>query len=177
MLGLTVEDFVRVMEENKVPVKERDGTCFGNLAFCPSLEKPSRDRDEALLKMRWGLRKYLSYKFELLKKLLPPDKLDFAFSTRLLRQYAVEALDLETRKMYRALALGNIKSGMLMITEVFRESDLKDKQVESILYRTEFVGVRIPRDLESRSDGIRRALMLYLNALGKTVKQRTKVKP
>ena len=127
MLGLTIEDFVKVMDENKIPVKEKDGTCFGNLAFCPSLEKPSMDRDEALLKMHWGLRRYLTYKFELLRKLLPSvEKLDYAFENRLLRQYAIEALDLETGKVYKALALGNMKTRTFYITEVFREQDLKD---------------------------------------------------
>jgi len=190
MVGISVEDFVKVMEENKIPVKRRDGTCFGNLAFCPSLEWQSRDRDEALLRMHWSLRRYLNYKFELLKKLVPPDKIDFVFSTRLLKQFAIEALDLETKKVYRALAMGNLRSGTLMITEIFKEHDLRDSQVEFVLSQTEYVGVRIPKDLlnaldelvakglvESRSDGIRRALRLYLKALKKPVKQGTDVKP
>jgi len=190
MLGINRDDFIRVMEENKIPIPEKDGSCFGNLAFCPSPEKPSKDRDEALLKMGWSLSKYLKYKFEILRSLIPPEKMDYAFNTRVLKQFAVEALDLETRKVYKALALGNIKSGTILITEIFREKDLKDKQVEAILSQTEYVGVRIPRDIvneldelvakgiiESRSDGIRRALLLYLGALKKPVKQGTDVKP
>jgi len=190
MLGISRDDFIRVMEEHKIPVPERDGTCFGNLAFCPSPEKPSKDRDEVLLKMGWSLSKYLKYKFELLRRLVPPDKMDYAFNTRVLKQFAVEALDLETRRVYKALALGNLRSGTLLITEIFKEQDLKDKQVEAVLSQTEYVGVRIPKDIineldelvakgiiESRSDGIRRALLLYLGALKKPVKQGAKVKP
>lgn len=190
MLGLTVEDFVRVMEKHGIPVPEKDGTCFGNLAFCPSLEKPSKDRDVFLIRKGWSLSKYLKYKFRILLDLVPSDKLGYAFSTRVLRQYAVEMLDLETKKVYRALALGNIRSGTLMITEVFREQDLRDRQVEILLSQMEFVGVRIPKDLveqldelvgkgivESRSDGIRRALMLYLSALKNHVKREARVKP
>jgi len=189
MLGLTVEDFIKVMEKHGIPIPEKDGTCFGNLAFCPSPEKESKDRDTALLKMGWSLSRYLKYKFSILKDLIPPGKLDYAFNTRVLKQYAVEILDLETRRVYKALALGNIKSGTLMITEIFKEQDLKDRQVESVLSKTDYVGVRIPKDLveqldelvekgiiESRSDGIRRALHLYLSALKRTVKQETDVK-
>ena len=190
MLGLTVEDFIKAMEGCRIPIPERDGTCFGNLAFCPSPEKPSRDRDEALLEMGWSLSRYLKYKFEVLRRLIPPDKMDLAFSARILKQFAVEALDLESKKVYRALALGNIRSGTLLITEVFKEQDLKNQQVEAVLSQTEYVGVRIPKDIigeldelvargviESRSDGIRRALLLYLNALKNSAKRGVKVKP
>ena len=188
MLGLTVEDFVKVMDAHKIPVREKDGTCFGNLAFCPSPERESKDRDEALLEMGWSLSRFLKYKFNILKSLVPPDKMDCAFSTRVLRQFAVEALDLESRKVYRALALGDIKSGNLLVTEVFSEKDLENSQVEELLSQTEYVGVRIPKDivgeldelvakgvLKSRSDGIRRALLLYLGALKKPVKQKVGV--
>jgi len=190
MLGLTAEDYVNAMEKRGVKISERDGTCFGNLAFCPSPEKPSRDRDEALLRMGWSLSKYLKYKFNILRDLVPPNKLDYAFNTRVLRQYAVEMLDLETKRVYKALALGNVRSRTLMITEIFRRRDLKDRQVEVVLSQTEYVGVRIPKDivreldelvakglLKSRSDGIRRALLLYLGALKKPVKQGAEVKP
>jgi len=141
-----------------------------------------------LLKMGWNLTRYLKYKFEILHSLLPPDKLKLAFSERVMRQYAVELLDLETKKVYRALALGDVEAGMFLVTEVFNERDLVDNRVETILSSTEYVGVRIPSHLveqldelvekgiiESRSDGIRRALQLYLMAL-KNVKQETVVK-
>jgi len=189
MIGISRDDFIRVMDENKKHIPEKDGTCFGNLAFCPSPEVPSKDRDEALFKMGWSLSKFLKFKFDLLKNLVPPEKLDYVFSTRVLNQFAVEILDLETRKVYKALALGNIKSGTMLITEKFGEKELRDEQVSAVLSQTEFVGVRIPKDLlsvldelvangivESRSDGIRRALMLYLGAL-KPVKQETEIKP
>jgi len=189
LLGISRDDFIRVMEENKIPVQEKDGTCFGNLAFCPSPEKPSKDRDQALLRMGWSLSRYLKYKFNLLKELIPQDKMRLAFSARVLKQYAVELLDLETRRVYRALALGNIRTGTIMITEVFKEQDLSDRQVETVLSQTEYVGVRIPKDIVaelddliekgiigSRSDGIRRALILYLGALRKSGKQHAEVK-
>jgi len=180
MLGIDINKFIEVMEKHRIPIEEKDGTGFGNLAFCPSMEKESRDRDEALLRMGWSISRYLKFKFKILKELVPPDKLDYAFKTRLMKQFAAELLDLETRKVYRALVLGNIESGILMVSEVFRGENLKDKRVESVLNKTDYVGVRIPKDLiiqldelvekgiiESRSDGIRRALQLYLSALVK----------
>jgi len=189
LLGITVDDFVKVMLKHGKKIQEIDGTCFGNLAFCPSPEKSSKDRDYALMKLDWSLSRYLRYKFNILKDLIPEDKLDYAFNTRVLRQFAVELLDLETRKVYKAFALGNLKTGMLMLTEIFREEDLKDVQVESVLRKTDYVGVRIPKDLLEqldelvekgiigcRSDGIRRALMLYLSALKVSVKQGSDVK-
>ena len=188
MLDLTAEEFVRVMERHGKPVVEVDGTCYGNLAFCPSPEKESKDRDKTLLKMGWNLTRYLKYKFEILCNLLPPDKLKLAFRERVMKQYAIELLDLETKRVYRALALGNIEAGMFIVTEVFNEKDLINNKVETILSSTEYVGVRIPSHLikqlddlvekgiiKSRSDGIRRALQLYLTAL-KNVKQETVVK-
>lgn len=188
MIGISKEDFVKVMEECKIPTLEKDGTCFGNLAFCPSPEKPSRDRDETLLKLGWSLSKYLRYKFEILRKLVSPEKLDYVFTTRVLRQFAVTALDLETRKVYRMLTLGNVRGGIMLITEVFDESELRGN-VRDALGRTEYVAVRIPKDMvaelddlvskgiiESRSDGIRRALALYLNALKTGVKHHVRVK-
>jgi len=189
MLGVSRDEFIRIMDEYRIPIPEKDGTCFGNLAFCPSPEVPSRDREEGLLKIGWSLSRFLKYKFELLRKLVSPDKLDYAFNTRVLNQFAVEILDLETKKVYKGFALGNIKSGTLVVTEIFSENELRDEQVSVVLSQTEFVGVRIPKDLlnmldelvasgvvESRSDGIRRALMLYLGAL-KPVKQGVEVKP
>jgi len=184
MLGISKSEFIRVMDEGKIPVEEKDGTCFGSLAFCPSPEKESRDRNAALMKLGWSLTSYLKFKFDLLKRLVPPSKLDYAFNTRVLKQYALDILDLESKKVYKAFALGDVRR-TLIVTEVFSENDLKDKGVESLLSQTEYVGVRIPKSLiselddlvekgvvGSRSDGIRRALTLYLKA----VKQGAEVK-
>ena len=172
------DSFIEVMEKHKIPVKERDGSCYGNLAFAPSIEKTSEDRDFALRELGWSLTQFFKYKFEILRDLIPQEKLEYAFSTRLLKQYAVEILDLETKKVYKALALGSIEEGMLAITEVFNERHLKDHDLEEAIDQTAYVGVRIPKSIidqldemvmrgiiQSRSDGIRRALLLYLEAL------------
>lgn len=187
ILGISRESFIEVMERERVDIDVIDGTCYGNLAFCPSLEKQSRDRDEALRKLGWSVSDYLKYKYRLLTHLIPRSQIRRVFTERILRQYAVEVLDLESKKVYRAFALGNISSGFLRISEVFREGELRDRQVEEVIARTEFVGVRIPKELlseldalikkgivKSRSDGIRRALVVYLSALKtpmKSVKQ------
>lgn len=190
ILGISKRKFVEVMEKHRISVPEKDGTCFGNLAFCPGLEKESRDRDEFLIRKHWSLSKYLKYKFKILRELVPEEKLDLAFSTRIIRQYAVKLLDLETRKEYKAFAIGNVKYKIMTLTEVFDEESLSDKNVETLLSGTEYVGVRIPHDLvrkldelvdrgvvSSRSDGIRRALQLYLSSLPAHVKQIIDVKP
>jgi len=183
ILGISREKFIEVMERERIDIEAVDGTCYGNLAFCPSLEKPSKDRDEALRRLGWSVTDYLRYKFRLLTRLVPKNQLKRVFNERVLRQYAVDVLDLETKRVYKAFALGNISSGILRITEVFREGELRDRQVEDVISRTEFVGVRIPKDLlsgldslikkgivKSRSDGIRRALIIYLSALKAPVK-------
>jgi len=187
-LGLTEEDFIKVMEKHSIPIKEIDGTGFGDLAFCPSMEKESKDRDTFLLENNWGIIRYLKYKFEILEDLIPEDKWEYAFETRLMKQYAIEALELDTQKVYKAFAMGSI-NGTLVITELIKDSDLSDAELRSTIAKTEYVGVRIPRELVSqldelvekgvigsRSDGIRRALMLYLSALSSGVKQGTLVK-
>lgn len=177
-LGVTREKFIEVMVKHEIPVPRKDGSCYGNLAFCPSLERESMDRDTFLLRKHWTLSRYLKYKFRILVDLIGEEKLEEAFTTRIMKQYALQLLDLETRHVYKAFALGNIESRTIMLTEVFDEKTLEDKQVESVLSGTEYVGVRIPRDLlsvlddlvdkgvvASRSDGIRRALQLYLSSL------------
>jgi len=187
-LGLTEEDFIKVMEKHSIPIKEIDGTGFGDLAFCPSMEKESKDRDTFLLENNWGIVKYLKYKFKILEDLIPEDKWDYAFETRIMKQYAIEALELDTQRVYKALAMGNI-NGTLIVTEIIKDSDLSDVELRSTIAKTEYVGVRIPKDLVSqldelvekgivgsRSDGIRRALILYLSAISSGVKQGMLVK-
>jgi len=187
MLGISKEDFVRVMEENRIEVPNIDGTCFGNLAFCPSLEKASGDRDEALRRLGWTVTRFLRYKYSLLQKLVPREKMSQVFNTRVLNQFAFSLLDLETKKEYHGFAVGNLDLRMLRLTEVFREHDLRDREIDSVLSNLEFVGVRIPSELvskldelvqkgiiKSRSDGIRRALILYLKSL-EFVKQENSV--
>lgn len=179
MLGVSKEKFIEVMEKHKIKVPRRDGSCFGNLAFCPSIEKDSRDRDMYLLEKGLSPSWYLKYKFNILKDLLPEEsRLEFAFSNRLLRQFAVEMLDLETKKVYRALGMGSITGRILLLTEIFSEDVLRDENLSAELGKTEYVGVRLPKDLvekldelvekkvvASRSDGIRRALALYLSVV------------
>ena len=177
-LGVDRERFLSVAEKMQKRIPVRDGSCSGNLALCPSMEKDSRDRDEALLRLGWSPSRYLRFKYDMLVMLLgnDPRRLEKAFTVRLLRQFAVTALDLETRRVYKALALGNIDRGrVLFITETI---DTNTEDSIEWLEETELVGVRIPKQLvrkldelvergiiQSRSDGLRRALALYLEAM------------
>jgi len=184
ILGLSKEEFAEAMRRHGVEVPSIDGTCFGNLAFCPPLDHPSRDRDEALRRLGWDAVKYAKFKWDLLTKIIPKEKLRIAMNTRIVTQFAVSLLDLETRKEYKAFGLGNVDLKFIRLTEVFREGELRDREVEETLRNSEFVAARIPKQIleeidalvakgivKSRSDAIRRALMLYISSLRKTERE------
>jgi len=167
-LGIQKEDFIRIMDKHDI----------NNLAFCPSLEKEDKKRDEILLKNNWGPSKYLQYKFEILEELLG-EKTNEAFSKRLLKQFAMEILDPETKQVYKAIALGDLKNKIFIVTEVVEENRLEEK-IEEDLEKLEFVGVRMQKNLikkidemislgyaSSRSDLIRKSLHLYLSIIKK----------
>jgi len=184
MLGLTKEEFAEAMRRHGVETPSIDGTCFDNLAFCPPLDHPSRDRDEALKRLGWDAVRYAKFKWDLLTKILPKEKLRTAMNARIVSQFAISLLDLETRREYKAFGLGNIDLKLVKLTEVFRESDLRDREVEEALRNSEFIAARIPKQIleeidvliakgivKSRSDAIRRALMLYISSFRKTERE------
>jgi predicted metal-binding transcription factor (methanogenesis marker protein 9) len=163
-LGIEKEDFIKIMDKHDAY----------NLAFCPSLEKEDKKRDEILLKNNWGPSKYLQYKFEILEELLGK-RIEEAFSKRLFKQFAMEILDPETSQVYKTIALGDLKNKIFIVTEIVEESKLEEK-IEEDLEKLEFVGVRMPKNLikkidemislgyaSSRSDLIRKSLHLYLS--------------
>jgi len=170
-LGITKKKFMSVMKKHSFKVGDYD------LAFAPSLEQEDLQRDRALMSAKWSLTSFLKYKFEILRELIPKDKMDYAFKTALVKQYALQILDIESRKMIRALAFGDLQ--FLVVTEIFDERKLK-KGLLAELEKTEYVAVRLPKNLlqkmdraveegiaKSRSDLIRKALVLYLSSLEK----------
>jgi predicted metal-binding transcription factor (methanogenesis marker protein 9) len=171
-LGLTLDQYLSVVEKLGVPLQAFDGTCHGNLAFCPSLTHISRDRDEFLYNKLWTVEMYLKYKFRILKTLLnnDPEKMRLAFTKRLLGRYVAVLLDVDTNEMFRAMLVGDIAKG------AFRIEKIEKISIEPIPGNNDVVvSVRIPlaiakklRDLEkeksiSRSEFIRRALQLFLH--------------
>ena len=172
-LGLTVERFVEVAEENRVPVKEIDGTGFGNLAFCPSPLVRSRDRDEAVFGDEGcGLTKYLEYKLSLLRRLIPEERLPEALTKRVVERYAGVLLS-EGGHAVKAVLVGNLEAGGL---RVLRAEPLDAPEPGPL--SEAFLGVRLPRDVleqvdalvkaglaSSRSECVRKAVLLFLQTV------------
>jgi len=173
-LGLTTEEFVSVMERHRVPVPEVDGSCYGNLAFCPSLDVKSRDRDEFLLKSsEWSVSKYLEYKYELLLDLIPRDKLDYAFSRGVVEKYAGVVINTNTGKALAVVLAGSPELGGF---RVLRIDEVEYSYVDNV--STGYLNVRLPHSviveleslveagiIKSKSDAARRAILLFLQAI------------
>jgi len=173
-LGLTVEEFVSVMEMHKIPVPEVDGSCYGNLAFCPSLDVKSRDRDEFLLSNNeWSLSKYLEYKYELLLDLVSHDKLDYAFSRGVVEKYAGFVINTNTGRALAVVLAGSPELGGF---RVLRIDEVEYSYVDNV--STGYLNVRLPHsvivELESlvkagvilsKSDAARKAILLFLQAI------------
>jgi len=175
-LGLTVEEFVSVMEEHKIPVSEVDGSCYGNLAFCPSLDVKSRDRDEFLLKSgEWSVSKYLEYKYKLLLDLLgdDPGKLEYVFSRSVVEKYAGVVINTNTGKALAVVLAGSPELGGF---RVLRIDEVEYSYVDNV--STGYLNVRLPHsvisELESlvkagvilsKSDAARKAILLFLQAI------------
>jgi predicted metal-binding transcription factor (methanogenesis marker protein 9) len=176
-LGLTVEEFVSVMERRKVPVPEVDGSCYGNLAFCPSLEVKSRDRDEFLLKSsEWSLSKYLEYKYELLLDLVPHGKLDYALSRGVVEKYAGVVINTNTGRAFAVVLAGSPELGGFRVLTL---EDVEYRYVDNV--SSGYLNVRLPHsiisELESlvkagvivsKSDAARKAILLFLQAVKRT---------
>jgi predicted metal-binding transcription factor (methanogenesis marker protein 9) len=176
-LGLTTEDFVSVMERRKVPVPSVDGSCYGNLAFCPSLDVKSRDRDEFLLNSgEWSLSKYLEYKYELLLDLVPHDKLDYAFSRSVVEKYAGVVINTNTGRAFAVVLAGSPELGGFRVLTL---EDVEYRYVDNV--SSGYLNVRLPHSIiseleslvkagviESKSDAARKAILLFLQAVKRT---------
>jgi predicted metal-binding transcription factor (methanogenesis marker protein 9) len=174
ILGLTVEEFVSVMERNKIPVLEVDGSCYGNLAFCPSLNVKSRDRDEFLLKNgEWSLSKYLEYKYKLLLELVSRDKLDYLFSKGVVEKYAGFVINTNTGKAFAVVLAGSPELGGFRVLTL---DDVEYRYIDNV--STGYLNVRLPHSvivelenlvkagvIESKSEGVRKAILLFLQAV------------
>jgi len=178
MLGIDKERFIEVKDRLGV---EAPGTCFGNLAYCCSPEKTCPRRDKVLAELGWSYSRYLQYKWRILEELISREDLVWAFTERVLRQYGIELLELDTQRVYRALGYGNVRMKAVWINEVVDEESLGDEELARELGETEFVGVRVPKStlreldelvgqgmFKSRSHAIRAAISLLLKM---TVKQ------
>uniref|UniRef100_A0A7J2U5L1 Ribbon-helix-helix protein, CopG family n=1 Tax=Ignisphaera aggregans TaxID=334771 RepID=A0A7J2U5L1_9CREN len=173
-LGLTLDQYLSVVEKLGVPLQTFDGTCYSNLAFCPSLTHVSRDRDEFLYNKMWTVEMYLKYKFRILKTLLNNDveMIAFAFSKRLLGRYIAVLLDVDTSEMYRAMLVGDIGRGAFRIERIEKisvETVPSDNGVIVSAMVPPSIAKRL-KEIEkdrslNKSEIIRRALQLFLHIL------------
>ena len=164
------------MERNRVPVPEVDGSCYGNLAFCPSLDVKSRDRDEFLLKSsEWSLSKYLEYKYMLLLDLVSRDKLDYVFSRGVVEKYVGFVINTDTGRALAVVLAGNPELGGFRILRV---DEVEYSYVDNV--STGYLNVRLPHSviveleslvkagvIRSKSDVARKAILLFLQAIKK----------
>jgi predicted metal-binding transcription factor (methanogenesis marker protein 9) len=173
-LGLTLDKYMSVVERFSIPIQSFDGTCYGNMAFCPSLAHVSRDRDEFLYNKMWTAEMYLKYKFRILKALLNNDveAIAFAFSRRLLGRYIAVLLDVDTSEMYRAMLVGDIGRGAFRIERIEKvsvETVPSDNGVVVSAMVPPSIAKRlkeIERDRSlNKSEIIRRALQLFLHVV------------
>ncbi len=170
-LGLSINDFINVMEKNKVSVPVIDGSCYGNLAFCPSLSVKSRDRDDFLLSRGWGIQEYLEYKFNILLELVRSD-LNYVFNKYIIEKYAGVVINTSTGKMLAVVLAGSLELGG------FRVLSVEDVVVYDSDISSGYLGVRLPRSIiseldnlvktgfiKSKSDAVRKALLLFIQSI------------
>lgn len=151
ILGIETGRYEEVKEKHRI---EADGTCYGNLAYCCSLNEVCEQRDNALKKLNMSPADYLQYKFGILKELITEDKIDEAFKKRILYKFAFEMVkldDLEEGKEmegFRGLALGNPElTDSLIIIDYQPIQPRLDEQVKEAIRKSEFISARVDSEL------------------------------
>ncbi|MGC8578135.1 MAG: ribbon-helix-helix domain-containing protein [Thermoproteota archaeon] len=172
-LGLSYKDYTHVKKENdKVVNAEKNKKV--HLAYSRSLETKDEARDTALKALGWTPTDYYEYKKRILEALLPYISNHEALEERIVKPYSLDILDLDSKKLYKATALGSIDARILSLKHVVEKDDYKE-EVE--LGETDYVGVRVPRQIlneidkiisrgliASRSDAIRLGLHVVTRA-------------
>lgn len=182
ILGISEEIYKAVKEKY---AKEAEGTCYGNLAYCCSLNEQCAARDNALKKLGMSPAEYLQYKYKILLDLIPKDKLETAFRTKVLYKFAFEMVKIDSMSEgYRGLALGNPElTNTLIILDVKPIELAISEEVKETVRKSEYISVRVTREQYNKiaeiavkngcnmSDVVREALTIYLALnVSKTVK-------
>jgi len=180
LLGIGVEEYEAVKEEMKIEAK---GTCYGNLAYCCSLNTQCEARDRVLNELEMTPAEYLQYKYRILKKLIPKELEEEAFTRKVVFLFAFEMVNLDDPDTgYRGLALGNPElTDNLLIIDVKPMSPSMSEDVKNEVRKNKFLSVRVSSEKYEQlvnlasvrdcnvSDVVREAIALYLNLYGKTV--------
>jgi len=124
LLGISKETYKKVKEAHRIDAD----VCFGSLAYCCSLRKRCPARDKALKKLDMSYDDYIRYKLKILKDLIPPDKLNFALHTRIVRPLILLVADTQEKKLYKCLGLGNVHFNDIRLVRVISVEPLKDEK-------------------------------------------------
>ena len=173
LLGLTEEEYTRVKEESGIKAR---GTCFGNLAYCCSLSMQCEARDNALKELGMTPQDYLKYKFKLLTKLIPEEKLTFARMNRVTHMFAFEMVSLHNSEIgYRGMCIGNPElADVINVLNYQPVTPTIDENIRNKLKKEKILSVRINKEIYDRlidvasenscniSDLVREAIKIYL---------------
>ena len=174
LLEISKEEYIRVKEELSIEAK---GTCYGNLAYCCSLNAPCDARDNALKELGMTPSDYLKYKYKILKKLIPERKMSLATKERVTYLLAFEMVNLHDVDVgYRGIAVGNPE--LVSTVSILNYNVIKpqiDSVVKETLKKEKILSVRVSKrvydslaDIASEngcsvSDVVRDAVMMYLS--------------
>jgi len=117
LLGITPEKFKEVKEKHRI---DAEGTCFKNLAYCCSLQKECPFRDKVRKRLNMSDEDYLKYKLEILRDLIPREKLDYALKTRVMKPLIFIIVDPSGEEWteWRGLGFGNPDINAFFIQQV-----------------------------------------------------------
>lgn len=174
ILGISKKEYTRIKEENKIEAK---GTCYGNLAYCCSLNSACESRDKALKELNISHSEYLKYKYKILTKLIPENKLQLAENTKVIYMLAFEAVSLDNTDLgYRGIAFGNPELTDNLVILNYQEITPKiDEKVKDSLKKEKFLSIRISKSTYNKlfdlakinscsiSDLVRDAVEVYLS--------------
>jgi len=114
MLGISKEQYKKIKENHKIPAE----TCFHNLAYCCSPLKNCPVRNKALESRKISMNEYIKYKESILKDLIPPEKLGFALSHKVITPLIFVIIDVEGKTQYKGLGIGNMDLNLFWIMDV-----------------------------------------------------------
>jgi len=115
LLEITPEKFKEVKEKHRI---DAEGTCFKNLAYCCSLQKECPYRDEARKRLNMSDEEYIRYKLEILRDLIPDEKLGYALKTTVMMPLIFVIVDPREWIEWRGLGFGNPDLKVFFIQQV-----------------------------------------------------------
>jgi len=130
LLGISKERFREVKEKHRL---YDPNVCYKNLAYCCSLLKKCPVRDKARERLGMDDEKYIEYKLRILKDLIPPDKLEYAVNTRVIKRLAMIIFDIsdptkEEWTVWKAEGMGNPDLRIISITRIVSKELTKIKK-------------------------------------------------